>query len=230
MSSQLDLDLRRRAHGGARPGAGRPRKTGPRSPHVARAELPRDVPVHVTLRVAYEAGKLRNRVGYRAVRRAIATTLGRTDFRIVHASVQANHVHLLVEADAKLALANGLRAFMISAARHLNRARGRRGAVFTARYHAVQLRTPRQVRNCIGYVLNNWRHHREDLAGPRQRRADLDPYATGLLFDGWAAPPDLSALPAAYEPLPVRRPHSWLLTTGWRRHHPPIGLREVPGA
>lgn len=208
--------LRRRTHGGTRPGAGRPCKTGRRSPHAARSDLSRHVPVHVTLRVAYEAGKLRNRVGYRAVRRAIATTLGRIDFRIVHASVQANHVHLLVEADAKLSLANGLRAFMISAARHLNRARGRRGAVFTARYHAVQLRTPRQVRSALGYVLNNW------------RRADLDPYATGLIFDGWAAPPARASLPAGYEPLPVRRAHTWLLTTGWRRH-PPIGLREVPG-
>jgi hypothetical protein len=134
----------------------------------------------------------------------------------------------LAEADDKRALSNGLRAFMISAARHLNRAAGRRGAAFPTRYHATQLRTPRQVRNALCYVLNNWRHHAEDTRGPAQRRASLDPYATGLLFDGWLDAPRFTS-PGDYEPLPVAGARSWLLTAGWRLHHPLIGLREIPG-
>ena len=59
------------------------------------------------------------------------------------------HVHLVVEADDKRALSNGVRAFMISAARAINRAKGRSGTVFPTRYHAVLLRTSRQVRNAI---------------------------------------------------------------------------------
>ena len=40
--------------------------------------------------------------------------------------------------------------------------------------------------------------------------------------------PGRFAVPDGYEPLPVAGAHSWLLTTGWRRHEL-IGLREVPG-
>jgi REP element-mobilizing transposase RayT len=179
--------------------------------------------------VAAEVGRLRNRIGFHAVRRAAAACIGRLDFRIVHVSVQSNHIHLLVEASDKGALANGLRAFMISAAQHLNRMRGRRGTVFATRYHAVQLRTPRQVRNCLAYVLNSWRRHHEDIAGPAQRRAFVDPYSTGILFDGWPDAPARFTLPGSYEPLPVAGARSYLLTIG-RRRHLLIGLRELPAA
>lgn len=38
----------------------------------------------------------------------------------------------------------------------------------------------------------------------------------------------LKALPVDYEPLPVSRPQTWLLSVGWRRHGL-ISVREVPG-
>jgi len=146
----------------------------------------------------------------------------------VQASIQHNHVHVIAEANDKTALANGLRAFMISCARHLNRTIGRRGAVFSSRYHATYLRTPSQARNALGYVVYNWRHHGEVTRGEAQRRALVDPYATGLLFDGWRDAPARFIVPDTYEPLPVVGPTSWLLTVGWRRLGP-LGLREVPG-
>ncbi len=158
----------------------------------------------------------------------MAACIGRRDFRIVHTSIQGNHIHLLVEAGDERALSNGVRAFMISAARRLNVARRRSGKVFAARYHAVQLRTPRQVRSALAYVLNNWRRHNEDEAGIAQRRAIVDPYSTGILFDGWRDAPARFTVPPGYEPLPVSGARSWLLTVGWRKH-PLIGLREVPG-
>jgi REP element-mobilizing transposase RayT len=181
------------------------------------------------MRVVKDVGRLRGHVGYRAVRRGIAAVIARDGFRIVHASLQSNHLHLIVEADGKRALSNGIRAFMISTARHLNVALGRRGPVFATRYHATQLRTPRQVRHALAYVMNNWRHHGEDQRGAAQRRALVDPYSTGVLFDGWRDPPVRFDLPGGYEPLPVAGARAWLLTAGWRRHHPLIGLREVPG-
>jgi hypothetical protein len=79
------------------------------------------------------------------------------------------------------------------------------------------------------YVLNNWRKHRED-------RADfttgwkVDPYSTGLVFDGWKEREDAVVLwnrPATYDPLIVYLPRTWLLRQGWRRHGL-IGFVEVP--
>ena len=184
--------------------------------------------MHVSLRVCKEVGRLRRRAAYAAIRAAVAVCLGRTDFRIVEASVQGNHIHLIVEADDKRALANGMRAFMISAARRLNQAVGRKGPVFE-RYHMTIVRTPRQARHAIAYVVNNWRRHREDLAGVRQRRAPIDPYSSGPSFDGWRHRPAELGLPAGYKPLLVVGARSWLLTIGWRLHYPLIGVDEMPG-
>lgn len=190
--------------------------------------MTRHTPVHVSLRVRRGVKRLRRAAAYRALRGAVATCIGRTDFRIVHVSIQANHVHLLIEANDKYALANGVRAFKISATRRLNALQGREGEVFIGRYHAVPIGTPKQVRSAIAYVLNNWRRHREDLEGAAQTRASIDPYSTGVLFDGWDVPFEKFETPAWYEPLSVHAPRSWLLTVGWRKH-PRIGLREVPG-
>jgi hypothetical protein len=68
----------------------------------------------------------------------------------------------------------------------------------------------------LAYVLNNWRRHREDLASCALQHARLDPYASGLAFDGWTVGPFRP--PDGYEPLPVGAPTAWLLTAGWRRH------------
>ncbi|HUQ08281.1 MAG TPA: hypothetical protein VM261_37570 [Kofleriaceae bacterium] len=227
---QLEIELKEpRKRGGARPGAGRPRKGEHRSPHVRRPDVSRHHPIHVSLRVVRDVGRLRRPEAFAAIRRAVAVCIGRTDFRIVHTSIQSNHIHLIVEADDKYALENGLRAFMISATRHLNALRGRRGAVFPARYHAVQLTTPLQVRNCLAYVLNNWRRHREDLASSATLRAHVDPYSSGIVFDGWAGLTAPFVVPPGYQPPLVCGPRSWLLRVGWRHHHPLISLRETPG-
>ena len=226
---QLDFDLRREKRGGNRKGAGRkPARPGRSIVHARRPDVTRHQPVHVSLRVCKEVGRLRRRAAYAAVRAAIAVCIGRPDFRIVQSSIQGNHIHLLVEADDKRALTRGVRAFMISAARRLNRAVGRKGPVFE-RYHMTVVRTPRQARHALAYVINNWRRHREHLAGPKQRRAHIDPYSSGPRFDGWREPPVRLELPAGYKPLPVLQARSWLLTVGWRKHHPLIDVREVPG-
>jgi REP element-mobilizing transposase RayT len=138
---QLVLFKRR---GGKRRGAGRP-SNGPRpgSPHKARPYLHARYPVHVTLRAVDAVGNLRRRCVYHAIREATLTTARRESFRIVHISIQRNHVHLLVEAKDKEALAAGMQGFQISAAKHLNAAISkrkpgprRRGTVFPDRYHA----------------------------------------------------------------------------------------------
>lgn len=229
--TQLSLELPTpRTHGGRRAGAGRKPSAARRgAPHRARPAITRHQAVHVSLPVVRAVGNLRRPAGYAAVRHAIAACIGRTDFRVVHASIQANHIHVLVEADDKGALSRGLRAFTTACARSLNAALGRTGRVFAGRYHATVISSPRQARAVLAYVLNNWRRHREHLAGAAARRATIDPYSSAVLFDGWADRRGRFALPPRYEPLPVAGARTWLLTTGWRAHHPPVALCEVPG-
>ena len=221
--------------GGRREGAGRPPK-GERSgvPHERRPALSRHHPVHVTLRTVAEVGRLRTRDRYRIIRQALVTSFAASRSaglcRIVHLSIQGNHLHLLVEAEDREALSRGVQGFEISCAKRINNAisqqtgETRRGAVFADRFHAVQLKTPRQVRSCIAYVLSNWRRHGE----PTARDAALDAYATGWHFDGWAEALPAKDLDASSEILPVWFPKVWLLTQGWRRHGP-ISAWHAPG-
>ncbi|MBL8901071.1 MAG: transposase, partial [Planctomycetes bacterium] len=55
--------------------------------------------------------------------------------RIIHYSIQKDHLHLLVEADDRTCVARGMNALLSPLARALNKLWGRRGKVFPERYH-----------------------------------------------------------------------------------------------
>ena len=230
-SRQLALDLP--TWGGRRPGAGRP-PAGDRAgvSHAPRPRLALGHPVHVTLRVRRHVFNLRARRCLRVVEAAFAAARERHGLRLVHYSVQGNHLHLLVEAHGRETLSRGMQGLCIRLARGLNRVMGRRGAVFADRYHARALKTPREVRNALAYVLRNAEHHRIAWRS-RQRGPETDLCTSGRFFDGWrgGAPVGTatSAGTEAGDPTrqapPVSPPHTWLLRVGWRRH----GLIELPG-
>jgi REP element-mobilizing transposase RayT len=223
--------------GGKRRGAGRPPK-GKRSsePHKERPFLNARYPVHITLRVVREVGNLRRRCVYQAIREATLTTALRENFRIVQLSIQRTHVHLLVEAKDKAALAAGMQGFQISAAKHLNAAisKGRsgprrRGVVFPDRYHAEIITSPRQARHALSYVMNNWRKHEEDRAAPMSSWT-IDWFSSAAMFPGWAEygdEPFLWSSPPTYDPLVVYQPRTWLLREGWKKSGP-ISCLETP--
>ena len=196
-----------RTWGGRRAGAGRPRTHGrrPGVPHTVRPLHLGSHPVHVTLRANAAIGCLRTELVFRAVRRALAAA-SRAAFRIVHFSVQDDHVHLLVEADDRAALVRGLRGLTIRSARAVNRALRRRGSVWGDRYHARELATPREVRHALVYVLMN--RHKHHTGGP-----PLDPCSSARWFDGWR-----EAVSEVSDPPPTARPRTWLAAFGWRRH------------
>jgi REP element-mobilizing transposase RayT len=238
-SSEPEQLLLFKQRGGKRRGAGRKPK-GPRagSLHKKRPALNPRYPVHVTLRAVSAVGNLRRRCAYRAVREATLTTARREDFRIVHLSIQHNHVHLLVEADHERALARGMQGFQVSAARHLNReiskARPgprRRGTVFPDRYHAEIITSPTQARNALSYLMNNFRKHHEDRVAPISSWT-IDWFSTAIMFPGWAEYGDAAFLwrwPATYDPLITYQPQTWLLQTGWAKAGS-VSCHEVPSA
>jgi hypothetical protein len=84
-------------------------------------------------------------------------------------------------------------------------------------YHARALKTPREVRNALVYVMQNAHKHGVRLCG-------LDPFSSAATFDGWKeivrGAIDLLAAPLA-------RARTWLLAIGWRKHGR-ISIRERP--
>jgi REP element-mobilizing transposase RayT len=115
-----------------------------------------------------EITRLRRRDQYRAIRRALARTAHREDCRICQFSIQANHVHLIVEPRSKDGLARGMIAFKTSCARRLNGVVGRRGRVLADRYHARYLINPAQVRRAL--VSHHSSHLAGRVAAGRRRR------------------------------------------------------------
>jgi len=119
--------------------------------------------------------RLREGRVFQATHQVLGRYVGLDEFRIVHASIQGNHFHLLVEALDRQALSAGMQSLTINLARGINGALGSYGKVFAHRFHETTITTARQARNALAYVLNNWRKHREDLASPRAMAAKLDP-------------------------------------------------------
>src|SRR5215475_6835700 len=138
----------------------RPGRAASGVPHRARPFHDRNHPAHVTWRIAKGIPSLRKFLVARAVGttfRAITESHARrrTSFRIAHFSIQSNHVHLIVEAGSKTTLMKSLRGLGIWLARRVNERLERHGQVIAERYHARPLKTPREVRNAIVYVLQN---------------------------------------------------------------------------
>jgi len=146
--------------GGKRVNAGRKRSEAFKYDpwHATRPELSFAHPAHVMLRTLPSVPRLRQRDGYEAIRSVLLYFLGGSAFRIVHISIQRNHLHMIVEATNKDALRRGMQSFAIRAARVLNAAFEREGKVFAFRYKAKQVTSADYARNVLAYVLKNASH------------------------------------------------------------------------
>jgi REP element-mobilizing transposase RayT len=189
--------------------------------------------VHVTLRSRLAA--LRSQCVFPTVRLALSRAARRdaARFRVLHFSVQHNHVHLLVEAADKRALSAGVQGLAIRVARYVNDLLMRRGSLWADRWHGRALGTPREVRNALVYVLCNFRKH-----GARGEVLGIDPFSSGEWFDGWRgwrpgsglAPPfALERRWAWSEESSVVPARSWLARIGWRQRGL-VRLDEAPRA
>ncbi len=180
--------------------------------------------MHVTLRVREDVPSLRDRSLVREFRASLAKASERGSFRVVHYSLQRDHVHLLVEARSKRALGSGMKSISARLARAVNRVFRRSGPVLDGRYHLRILRTPREVRNALAYVLLNVRKHWRQRHG-QAPPVKLDEASSGRWFTGWKRKP---RGPTGGGPCEVAAPHTWLLQKGWRRRGL-IDPSEVPG-
>jgi hypothetical protein len=177
----------------------------------------------VTLRVRRGLPSLRSRRFVAELERSFRRACERGDFRLVHYSVQTNHLHVVVEADDGAALGRGMMAVASRVARAVNRVFARAGQVLDDHYHLHVLRTPREVRNAIAYVLNNARKHAFAAGHAHASGARVDPASSGRWFGGWREPQ-----PVAHDPPAVAAARTWLLSMGWRRHAV-ISVGEMPG-
>ena len=200
-------------HGGKRRGAGRkPKGRVAGVAHGSRPDVSGRDPVLITLKARREVWNLRTQRAMRALVPALFAAR-ESLVRLVHFSVQHDHLHFLVEVADKSALSRGIGGLAVRLARALNRLMKRKGKVWKERFHSHVLRSPRQVRHCLAYVLGNARKH--GVALPAR---GLDPCSSAAAFDGWAGRIVVSAHELACAAMAVAvAPQSWLLRVGWRR-------------
>ena len=192
---QLALQLK--TWGGKRRGAGRPPKGDKAGvSHLRREPVAARHPVHVTLRLGPGVGYLRTQRRTRVIEGALAEAKERFGMRVIHYSIQGNHLHLIVEVEDSAALGRAMQGLAIRVARRLNALAARTGRVFADRYHAHVLRSRREAANALQYVARNYAHHaRENVS-----RHFVDPCSSARWL-GIAPPADA----------PVARPRLWLL-------------------
>ena len=192
---QLPLDFK--GWGGKRKGAGRPPdQKRPGVSHLRRPEIAARYPVHITLRVLPGVGYLRALVRIRAIEQALFEAKDRLGMRIVHYSIQGQHLHLLIEVEDGSALTRAMQGLCIRLAKRLNSLSNRPGKLFADRYHAHVLKTRAEVVNALQYVTRNYAHHaRENVPSDF-----LDPCSSARWISE-APPPEA----------PVMPPRTWLL-------------------
>ncbi|MFT4542251.1 MAG: putative transposase [Planctomycetota bacterium] len=169
-----------RAHGGWRPGAGRKKRRlrkGERrvASHQSRENFTRLDTLHVTLRLADGLPSMRRDLAFAIIRGCIKAANNRLGMRIHHYCVMSNHIHLVVKATSKAALATAMRGLNVRLAHSLNKLWSRTGFFLAERYHVAIVRAQARYRKAlshlINYVINNATRHGLHLKGP-------DPYSS----------------------------------------------------
>lgn len=147
---QLKFDLYKGKHGGRRPGSGRKRIHSKGVAHRSREKVLSRTPVHVNFK--YNT-YIKKKFCLKLLKRAIVN--GRKfGLKVTQFSLQHNHIHLIIEAESNEILTAGMRSITITFAKGLQK-----GKVQIERYHLHVLKTLREVRNAVKYVMFNSQKH-----------------------------------------------------------------------
>ena len=195
--------------------AGRKDRAGPRMGHDRRARHDARHPVLLTLRAARGVPSLRSRGLFTAVRDAITQT-GDAAFRVLHFSVQQDHVHAILEGDSHDALVAGIRGLVIRIALAVKRVARVRKVWAIATTHARWRRRARFATRSPTCCSTSG-----SICARRP--------ASILAAQGPGSAAGRVATNPAAAPAPTSAARTWLAATGWRR----LGLihtHEQPGS
>ena len=95
--------------------------------------------------------------------------------RILHYSVQSNHMHFIIEADNNKILERGMRSLTVTIAKGI-----KKGKIQLERYHLHVLKTIKETKNAIHYVLFNEQKH------SRKKSIEIDAYSSLHTLDARA--------------------------------------------
>ena len=152
--------------------AGRPAIHDKGIRHTSRQEIRRPTPLHLTVKLI--RADIQNKLILQGLRHAIlrARLQG---LRVIHYSLEKDHVHLYVESSDNLVLAKGMKAFGVALVKRINKFFKRKGSFYKTRYHLRLLKSATEVKNVLNYILKNGIKH-------KRSRSIIDPYNSALAF------------------------------------------------
>lgn len=203
-------------HGGFREGAGRKRfKTS--TDHRRRNDVSAQTPIGITMKIL--PGLVNLRCGEVEVKFQEALEVAQKfGLRVIHYSLQSNHIHMIAEVDGPGALARGMRSLGARLGKSIRKLSGGAGPVFKERFHLHPLDTPTEMKRALAYVLLNSAKHLNCVPY-------VDSYSSGRFFGEWhqLLGRNIGLIlrsgrdPVLARPSWLAEPRSWLATEGWRK-------------
>jgi REP element-mobilizing transposase RayT len=192
MRKQLTLNIYQGKQGGRRPDSGRPRLRSKGVAHRKREKVNHRTPLHINFKDQHQ---IRNKTCLKILKKAIQNARQK-GLRIIQYSLQSNHVHLLIEATDNQTLTKGMRSLTITFAKRIQK-----GRIQFERYHLHVLRSLRETRNALHYVVFNHQKHTQSkileideftsLTSPKLAREYIKKHGLSLLWKKGNRPGDL---------------------------------------
>lgn len=127
--------------------------------HVRRLRLKKASSLHLTIKVRENKADIQSKRILKALHHAIKRARLK-GLKVVHYTLEYNHLHLLVESVDNKTLHKGMQSFGITIAKAINKIKRTKGSVYKNRYHLKLISSPRQLRNVLHYIFNNGVKHK----------------------------------------------------------------------
>ena len=149
-------------------GAGRPALNDIGIRHVKRPKISKLTALHLTIKVRSNKADIKSKSILKALHHAIKRARLKK-LKIIHYTLEYNHLHVLVECHNNKILHQGMQAFGISLSKAINRIKRLKGAVYKHRYHFRKCTSRRDYKNVLHYIFANGVKH-------KRTSSYIDPY------------------------------------------------------
>lgn len=138
--------------------AGRKAFHDPGIRHTARPVLTKPSSLHLTIKVQKIKADIKNKMILTMLKKAILNAR-RMGLKVIHYSLEYDHVHLLIEADNNVILGKGMQSLGVTLSKAINRTKRIKGRVYKHRYHFRKINSARELKNVMFYIFNNGVKH-----------------------------------------------------------------------
>lgn len=122
--------------------------------HTERELITKLTSLHLTIKIERAKAGLKNKsvlsLLHKAIKKARLAGLA-----IIHYTLEYDHVHLLAEVRDNQTLGKGMQSFGITFSKGINKLQAAKGKVFKTRYHLRKLKSSKEIKNVVGYILGN---------------------------------------------------------------------------